>query len=149
MLKPSEIIYKIHNNLDILLKHETESGGFEFDQWLKIDNYMGHECFFKIYAKHSNSVSPFKNWVECYVKLSFYPSQRKGKFNDDGYSYHCTYKKYYWGSYHTSDEALLNKLLDTMSNSFDNNDGFFSLEDCNETITLALYKNLPWDSFYL
>lgn len=154
MIKPSEIIYAIRKKHELSLKYETESGlgkgGFKCDQWVKIGDYMGHECFLKLHAKHVHSVGPFKNWVQCCVIISFYPTESNGKFNDDGYSYHCNYKKCFWGSYYTSDfDALLNKLFDTICNHFDYNDGFFSNEDGDETITLALYKDLSRDSFSL
>lgn len=150
MLKPSEIIYKIRKKL----KYETESGlgrsGFKCDHCVKIDDYMGHECFLKLYAKHVHSVGMLNNWVECYVIISFYPSKSKGKFNDDGYSYHCQYKKCFWESFYPSDfKALLNKLFDTICNHFDYNNECFSKEDGNEAITFALYKDLSSDSFYL
>lgn len=154
MIKPSEIIYELRRKLNISLKYEKElglvKGGFKCDQWIKIGNYMGHECILKLYAKHIHSVDQIKNWVECYVIISFYPTESKGKPNDDGYSYHCKYKKCFERSYCTSDfEALLNKLFDAMSSHFDYNERFFSIKDEDEAMTLAFYKDLTWDSVSL
>lgn len=126
MIKPSTIYYLVSGNR-IKMEYKTEkglgNGGFRFDFCQDFDLVPDRNCYLEIKGMYVNPVGPFKRWVECSVKIAVYPTYSPNYDYDDGYSYHCRYKKSFWGGYYTTDvDKLIDKLLLQMSTYFEHND---------------------------
>lgn len=145
MIKPHEIIYG-REIRDMSLRFKTDAGlgrgGFSCYEWKDLVVPGGREGSFIIEGKHVHPVGPFKNWVECSIKLTISPTWGEGGSNSNGYSYQCNYKSYFWGMYYTSDfENLVHRLLKSMCDHFEYHDNVFRQESDDEKIYMVLYKN--------
>lgn len=152
MIRPLDIISREMYHLP--LKFQTDPGlgrgGFSCNLWKDILLPGGREGYFRVEGKHVHPVGPFKNWVECTIKLTVSPTWGDNGSNNDGYSYRCEYKSHFRGMYYTDDfEKLVHSLLDRLCEHFEYHDEVYRKESDDEKIRLVLYKNQRAGSFYL